>query len=251
MWGASTSFTSWWKKAAQPSGQDGAGIAASKAERGTRYPYMHRIRSAEEQAIPKIFKTIATEINELIKYNKDIPNHPGMMKGHVRFMGELLGHLDMAPVAETEKILAILCPRYNTIPVCSLAIGGKLNLVKYRRTFERMNMEPTTYQKKAIWQEWLNSFIRKLIEEEKNHPKKPVIVKVLKRNSTRIWWRLHGGRASPPAMVSVSFSERCAQHKTLLLLHVNDELSFRPPERAAIRTAFNVCVNEVKELMPG
>lgn len=80
-------------KAAQR-GQDGAGIAAVKLNVEPGYPYMHRIRSAEEQAIPKIFKTIATEINELIKYNKDIPNHPGMMKGHVRFMGELLlGHL--------------------------------------------------------------------------------------------------------------------------------------------------------------
>lgn len=75
-------------------GQDGAGVAAVKLNVEPGYPYLNRIRSNANQAIADIFHQIGSEIEELAQYHPDIKSHPGLMKGHVRFLGEvLLGHL--------------------------------------------------------------------------------------------------------------------------------------------------------------
>ena len=75
-------------------GQDGAGVATVKLNVEPGYPFMNRIRSNAAQAIADIFQQIRNEINELEKYDPEIKNHPGLMKGHVSFLGELLlGHL--------------------------------------------------------------------------------------------------------------------------------------------------------------
>ncbi len=230
-------------------GQDGAGIAAVKLNVEPGYPYMHRIRSAEEQAIPKIFKTIATEINELIKYNKDIPNHPGMMKGHVRFMGELLlGHLRYGTQGRNGEKFCHPFVRYNTIPACSLAIAGNFNLVNTEELFERMNMEPTTYQKESDLAGMVEFIYQKLIEEEKKSPEKPVIVKVLKETVPVFDGGFTVGGLTGDG---IGFVFRDAHGIRPCYYYVNDEVIVSASERAAIRTAFNVGVNEVKELMPG
>src|SRR5215471_7041327 len=69
-------------------GQDGAGIAAVKLNVEPGHPFLHRMRSAEPQAIAAIFKNVGDEVNELSKFNPEITQHPGLMKGHIRFLGE-------------------------------------------------------------------------------------------------------------------------------------------------------------------
>src|ERR1700704_3400610 len=74
-------------------GQDGAGVAAVKLDVEPGYPFMHRIRSNAPQAIADIFNQIGKEVEDLEKYHPEIKSHPGLMKGHVSFLGELLlGH---------------------------------------------------------------------------------------------------------------------------------------------------------------
>src|SRR6186997_1294136 len=75
-------------------GQDGAGIAAVKLNVEPGSPFLHRLRSIATQAIADIFRQVGEEIKDVEKYQPDIRKHPGLLKGHVRFMGELLlGHL--------------------------------------------------------------------------------------------------------------------------------------------------------------
>ncbi|HVK96973.1 MAG TPA: hypothetical protein VM368_04105, partial [Flavisolibacter sp.] len=75
-------------------GQDGAGLAAVKLNVEPGYPFLARIRSSENQPIADIFKKIGEEVKELQKFNSEISNFPGLMKGHLQFLGELLlGHL--------------------------------------------------------------------------------------------------------------------------------------------------------------
>ena len=71
-------------------GQDGAGIATVKLHVEPGYPFLHRIRSCANQPIADLFSQIGKEIEELEKYQPDIKNHPGLMKGHVNHLGELL-----------------------------------------------------------------------------------------------------------------------------------------------------------------
>ena len=70
-------------------GQDGAGVATVKLNVEPGYPFMNRIRSNAPQAIADVFQKIKAEIDELEKYDPEIKNHPGLMKGHVNFLGEL------------------------------------------------------------------------------------------------------------------------------------------------------------------
>jgi amidophosphoribosyltransferase len=46
-------------------GQDGAGIAAVKLNTEPGYPFLHRIRSIENQAIADLFGQIGKQINEV------------------------------------------------------------------------------------------------------------------------------------------------------------------------------------------
>ena len=74
-------------------GQDGAGIATVKLNVEPGYPYMFRNRSCTNQPIADLFAQIGNELQEIEKYQPDIQQHPGLMKGHLRFLGEvLLGH---------------------------------------------------------------------------------------------------------------------------------------------------------------
>src|SRR5476649_2119607 len=75
-------------------GQDGAGVATVKLNVEPGYPFLQRMRSNAQQPIADIFFRISQELAELEKHQADIKQHPGLMKGHLNFLGELLlGHL--------------------------------------------------------------------------------------------------------------------------------------------------------------
>ena len=75
-------------------GQDGAGVASVKLNIEPGHPFLHRLRSNSNQPIADIFSKIHEEVKDLEKYQPDISKHPGLLKGHISVMGELLlGHL--------------------------------------------------------------------------------------------------------------------------------------------------------------
>jgi amidophosphoribosyltransferase len=75
-------------------GQDGAGVAAVKLDVEPGYPFLSRVRSNAQQPIADIFAKIGVELKELEKYQPEIKQHPGLMKGNLPMLGELLlGHL--------------------------------------------------------------------------------------------------------------------------------------------------------------
>jgi len=75
-------------------GQDGAGFATVKLNTEPGYPFLYRSRSNATQPIADLFSKLGQEIAELEKHQPDILQHPGLIKGHLPAMGEvLLGHL--------------------------------------------------------------------------------------------------------------------------------------------------------------
>src|ERR1022692_3952410 len=75
-------------------GQDGAGIATVKLNIEPGHQFMHRLRVSGSQALPQIFQNINTEVSDMEKMYPEILQHPGLMKGYMRFVGEvMLGHL--------------------------------------------------------------------------------------------------------------------------------------------------------------
>src|SRR5688500_18230857 len=67
--------------------QNSAGVAAVKLNVEPGFPFLQRIRSSANQPLVDIFTTINNEVRELEKYQPDIATHPGLMKGHISFLG--------------------------------------------------------------------------------------------------------------------------------------------------------------------
>src|ERR1700709_873045 len=69
-------------------GQDGAGIATLKLNITPGHQFLYRQRQSGAGAISGIFQNLNNEVSEMEKMYPDIKNHPGLLKGYMRFMGE-------------------------------------------------------------------------------------------------------------------------------------------------------------------
>jgi amidophosphoribosyltransferase len=230
-------------------GQDGAGVATVKLNTEPGYPFLHRKRSCANQPIADIFSQIGTEISELEKYQPDIKNHPGLMKGHADFLGEvLLGHLRYGTQGKNNVEFCHPFIKRHTIPARNLALAGNFNLVNTEELFGLVNIDPGEFQRQsdlAAMMEVLHHFI---VKADEAFPGQMDIVKVLKKAVPLFDGGFHfsGILGNGDAFVM-----RDAHGIRPSYYYINDDVIVAASERAAIRTAFNVGENEVQELMPG
>jgi amidophosphoribosyltransferase len=230
-------------------GQDGAGVAAVKLNTEPGYPFLHRLRSANNQPIVEIFSAINKEVQELQKYQPDITTHPGLMKGHIDFLGELLlGHLRYGTQGRNNVEFCHPFIKRHTIPARNLALAGNFNLVNTDELFALVNIDPGEFQKQsdlAAMMEVIHHFMMNADEES---PGELDIAGVLKKSMS-----LFDGGFTVGGLVGNgdSFVFRDAHGIRPAYYYVSDEVVVAASERSAIRTVFNVGENEVKELMPG
>ncbi|MBS1565299.1 MAG: amidophosphoribosyltransferase [Bacteroidetes bacterium] len=230
-------------------GQDGAGIATVKLHTEPGYPFLHRIRSTASQPIADLFRQVSEEITELEKYQPDIRKHPGLLKGHVRFLGELLlGHLRYGTQGKNNVEFCHPFIKRNTIPARNLALAGNFNLVNTEELFDHIGIQPGVFQKQSDLAAMMEVVHHFLVKEDEQNPGHLDIVKVLKKASVLFDGGYHiGGLIGN----GDSFAMRDAHGIRPSYYYVNDDLIVAASERAAIRTCFNVGENEVQELMPG
>jgi amidophosphoribosyltransferase len=230
-------------------GQDGAGIATVKLNTEPGYPFMHRMRSNANQPIADLFRQVGQEIDELEKYQPDIKNHPGLMKGHVRFLGELLlGHLRYGTQGRNNVEFCHPFIKRDTIPARNLALAGNFNLVNTEELFGLVNIDPGEFQRQsdlAAMMEVLHHFI---VKADEAFPQSIDIAKVLKKAVPLFDGGFHfsGILGNGDAFVM-----RDAHGIRPSYYYINDDVIVAASERSAIRTTFNVGENEVMELMPG
>ena len=230
-------------------GQDGAGVAAVKLDVEPGYPFMQRIRSNAPQAIADIFQQIGKEIDELERYHPGIQHHPGLMKGHVSFLGELLlGHLRYGTQGKNKLEYCHPFINRDTIPTRNLALAGNFNIVNTDELFQWVGKEPVEsmrFSDLAAMIELMHMF---LCKEDEVSPEKMDIRKVLKKALPMFDGGFHVGGFTGNG---IGFVFRDAHGIRPSYYYVDDEVVVAASERAAIRTTFNVAENEVKELMPG
>ena len=230
-------------------GQDGAGVAAVKLNTEPGYPFMYRLRSNANQPIADLFMQIGKEFAEVEKYQPDIKNHPGLMKGHLGMMGEiLLGHLRYGTQGKNNVEFCHPFIKKNIIPSRNLAMAGNFNLVNTEELFGLVNMAPGEFQCQsdlAAMMEVLHHF---LVQADEKAPGQMDIAAVLKKAVP-----LFDGGFHFAGMVGNgdAFLMRDAHGIRPSYYYVNDEVIVGASERAAIRTAFNLEETEVQELMPG
>ena len=230
-------------------GQDGAGVVAVKLNVEPGYPFLNRIRTNAPQAISDIFQQIGKEIEELEKYHPDIKNHPGLMKGHVKFLGELLlGHLRYGTQGKNKLEYCHPFINRDTIPARNLALAGNFNIVNSDELFALIGKEPhdtVRFSDLAAMIELMHTF---LCKEDEASPEYMDIKKVLKKALPLLDGGFHVGGVTGNG---IGFVFRDAHGIRPSYYYINEEVVVAASERAAIRTTFNVGENEVKELMPG
>ena len=230
-------------------GQDGAGIAAVKLNTEPGYPFMHRLRSGANQPIADLFAQIGKEYTEVEKYQPDIKNHPGLMKGHLNFLGEvLLGHLRYGTQGKNNAEFCHPFIKRHTIPARNLALAGNFNLVNTEELFALVNIDPGEFQRQSDLAAMMEVLYHFVVKADEAFPGEMDIVKVLKKAVP-----LFDGGFNFSGMLGNgdAFVMRDAHGIRPSYFYINEDVIVAASERAAIRTAFHLEENEVQELMPG
>ncbi len=230
-------------------GQDGAGVATVKLNTEPGVPFMHRIRSAAPQAIGDVFSKIREEIQEIEKYQPEITKYPGLLKGHIRFLGEnLMGHLRYATQGKNNVELCHPFVRYNTIPARNLAMAGNFNLVNADELFKFVQVNPGEVHKNSDLAAMLETVHHFLAKEDEEHRNGLNVKNILQQA-----FSLFDGGYHACGLIGTgdAFVIRDPNGIRPSYYYINEDVIVAASERAAIRTTFNVGENEVLELMPG
>jgi len=230
-------------------GQDGAGVAAIKLNVEPGHPFLHRIRSNDHQPISDVFSKIMGEVKELEQYQSDIKQHPGLMKGHISFLGELLlGHLRYGTQGRNNVEFCHPFIKRNTIPARNLALAGNFNLVNTDELFDLIGIDPGEFQKQsdlAAMMEVIHHFLESADEASPGS----LDVTGLLRKAVSLF---DGGFTAGGLLGNGdSFVFRDAHGIRPAYYYITEDVVVAASERTAIRTVFNVGENEVMELMPG
>lgn len=230
-------------------GQDGAGLATIKLDTEPGYPFMYRQRSIATQSIAELFQNIGKEIHELERHQPDIRKHPGLMKGHLPFMGELLlGHLRYGTQGKNNSEFCHPFIKKNVVPARNLAMAGNFNIVNTEELFSLINIDPGEFQKQSDLAAMMEVVHHFQVKEDESNPGHLDVANILRKA-----FPLFDGGYHVGALLGNgdSFVIRDAHGIRPSYYYINDEIIVAASERAAIRTSFNVGENEVLELMPG
>ncbi len=230
-------------------GQDGAGIASVKLDVQDGYPYVSRKRSIKKQSIADIFGTVQGEMAELQNQFPDILNRPDMLKGHLKALGEvMIGHLRYGTQGRNNIDYCHPFLKSDVEKEKNVVLAGNFNLVNTKElhqylpqsVLDNANLDSDL----AAMMETIHHKLRENIEENGKANWKDVLT-----NANNLF---DGGYAVA-GMVGdgASFCFRDAHAIRPMFYYISPEIIVTASERPAIMTAFNVQIEEVKELPAG
>lgn len=230
-------------------GQDGAGIATLKLNTEPGHQFMHRLRISGPQAISQIFQNVQQEVSELEKMYPDIRKHPGLLKGYLRFMGEvLMGHLRYGTQGRNNVEFCHPFHKAHINPTRNLAMAGNFNLVNTDELFQMLGAHPTTSIRESDLGAMIETMHYYLSLADDTDPENLNLEGVLKQATTHF----DGGYVCCGLVGNGdSFVMRDANGIRPAYFYKDDEIVVAASERPAIMTAFHVPQEEVQELKPG
>jgi amidophosphoribosyltransferase len=229
-------------------GQDGAGIAAVKLNVEPGNPSSYRMRISGAQAIAKIFQNIQQEVSALEQLYPDIKAHPGLMKGYLNCMGEvLLGHLRYGTQGKNDVEFCHPFVKAHINPTRTLTMAGNFNLVNTEELFNNLKSTTST-SKESDLGAMIETIHEALCEADDSNPDQLNLETILKKATINF----DGGFVCSGLVGNGdSFVLRDAHGIRPAYYFCNDEIVVAASERPAIMTSFHVALEEVKELQPG
>lgn len=230
-------------------GQDGAGIATVKLDITPGHQFMYRQRQSGAGAIAQIFQHLNQEVSEMEKMYPDFRKHPGLMKGYMRFMGEvMLGHLRYGTQGKNNVEFCHPFLKTHINPTRNLAMAGNFNLVNTDELFAKLDAHPTTSIRESDLGAMIEMVSYYLSMADEADPQNLNLEGVLKQATTHF----DGGYVCGGLIGNGdSFVMRDPNGIRPGYFYRNDEIVVAASERPAIMTAFNVPFEEVQEITPG
>ena len=248
-------------------GQDGAGLASIKFDMNPGERYISRVRSIQTNPIQDIFEQISKNLNQLGVENPDKLKDIQFLKIHADFTGELfLGHLRYGTFGRNSVESCHPFLRQNNWITRNLVLAGNFNLTNVDELFDsliELGQHPKEKSDTVTVLEKIGHFVDmendRLYAKYKDSGLKNIeifekiaaemdLVNILKKASVK--W--DGGYAMAGMLGhGDSFVLRDPAGIRPVFYFENDEICVVASERPVLQTAFNLKVNQVKELTPG
>lgn len=230
-------------------GQDGAGIATLKLNVPAGHQFMHRLRHTGSGAIQRIFADIQEEVAEIEKSYPDIRQYPGLLKGYLRYMGEaMLGHLRYGTQGRNDLAFCHPFIKADINPARTLTMAGNFNLVNTEEIFSHFEDLSVAAMRESDLGAVIQSVYHYLSLADAENPESLDLQGVL-RDATR---RFDGGYVVGGLIGNGdAFVLRDAHGIRPAFYYEDEEVVVAASERPAIMTAFNLRLEDVKELRPG
>jgi amidophosphoribosyltransferase len=231
-------------------GQDGAGFVSIKLDAEAGQPYMRRIRSNANQPIADIMKQIQTEIKGVEKHYPDLQKHPGMCKGYLSFMGEvLMGHLRYGTQGRNNIEYCHPFVKGNTNPNKHLTMAGNFNLVNTKELVAKLNLSAEANNKcDSDLEAMIETVAVELDKDATQNPSNRNWKKILENASAQF----DGGFVAGGLCGNGdAFVMRDKNGIRPCYYYVHEDVIAAASERPALMTAFNATENDVVELPRG
>ncbi len=230
-------------------GQDGAGIATVKLNVEPGHQFMHRLRISGPQGLAHIFQNINDEVKEMEANYPGILQHPGLMKGYMKFIGEvMLGHLRYGTQGRNNVEFCHPFQKPHINPTRNLMMAGNFNLVNTDELFDMLDQHPNSTLRQSDLGAMIETIHYYLCQADEVNPAKLNIEGILKQATTHF----DGGFVFSGLIGNGdSFVMRDANGIRPCYYYQDEEIVVAASERAAIMTAFNVTQPQVKKLEPG
>ena len=249
-------------------GQDGAGVATIKLDIAPGKRYISRHRSMASNAVADIFEYIQKKFADIQKESPEKMADTEWLKEHVSFTGEvLLGHLRYGTHGKNSIESCHPFLRQNNWMTRNLVIAGNFNMTNVDELLQQLydlgqhpkeQADTVTVLEKmghfidtevqGLFDQYKreglddNAEISKLIANDMD------VAKIL-RKSARNW----DGGYTIAGMLGHgdAFIMRDPVGIRPAYYYYNDEIVVAASERPAIQTAFNIPIEEIKEIKPG
>jgi len=230
-------------------GQDGAGIASVKMDVQEGYPFMNRLRSNQKQPISDLFGQVTQELEDLEKQYPQLMQHPNLLKGHFKYLGEvMMGHLRYGTQGRNNIEYCHPFVRSHVQKEKNLCLAGNFNLVNTKELFSYLTQEALEDKSQdsdlAAMMEVIHHFMSEDLKKDGRVDWKSILTQATD---------LFDGGFSVAGLCGngQSFCFRDRHGIRPMFYYASDEIIVAASERPAIQTAFNLLKDDVKELPRG
>ncbi|TSJ38580.1 amidophosphoribosyltransferase [Mucilaginibacter corticis] len=249
-------------------GQDGAGVATIKLDVAPGKRYISRHRSMASNAVADIFEYIQKKFADIQKESPEKMADTEWLKEHVSFTGEvLLGHLRYGTHGKNSIESCHPFLRQNNWMTRNLVIAGNFNMTNVDELLQQLydlGQHPKEKADTVTVLEKMGHFIdtevQGLFDQYKREglddnaeiskliAKDMDVAKIL-RKSARNW----DGGYTIAGMLGHgdAFVMRDPVGIRPAYYYYNDEIVVAASERPAIQTAFNIPIEDIREIQPG